>query len=133
MGGVNGVAVSRDMRCLMSVGQNRKLVFWDNGLPGSSAGNATGVLLQQFLAGEEDEGLAIGLSRCGGYLATGGTAGVVRLWRYPSGALLAEGRGHNAVITSLQFSPSDRHLVSGAVDGGVAVWYLDLQSFSRGE
>ena len=112
-----------------SVGQDRKIVFWEND-PRLLASNGTGVLFQQHLDGETDEGLAISISNCGRYLATGGTAGVIRVWAYPSGARICEGNGHNAAINSVAFSPNDKQLISGAADGAIIVWYLDFNSSS---
>jgi WD40 repeat protein len=130
MGGVNALVVSRDLACIMSVGQDRKLVFWANERLENKAtlSDTPGVLKQQYIDGEEDEGMAIALSGCGGFIATGGTAGVVRLWTYPGGVMVSAGRGHNTTITSLAFSPGDRQLVTGAVDGCIIAWYLDLTS-----
>lgn len=129
MGGINGLALSKDGLTTVSVGQDRRLVFWDNCLDHAPA-NATSVLRQHYLDGELDEGIAVAISHSGLFVATGGTAGVIRIWAYASGALLCEGRAHNAIVTGLSFSPNDKLLVSSAVDGAIAVWYLALEEAS---
>lgn len=127
MGGINGIVLSKDLNCTVSVGQDKKIVFWDNDMQlAKTLSKSTDVLHQQFLDGENDEGMSIALSSSGRYIATGGSAGVVRIWTYPAGALVSEGHGHNAGICSLTFSPNDKQLISAAVDGGVAIWYLSM-------
>jgi WD40 repeat protein len=129
MGGINGIQLSKDLSCTISVGQDRKLVFWDNDLQSTSGlSKTTNMFVQKHLDGENDEGLAVATSHSGKFVATGGTAGVVRIWSYPSGVFVVEGRGHNAVIQALAFSPDDKQLISGAIDGGIIIWYLALSS-----
>lgn len=62
-------------------------------------------------------------------VATGGTAGLLRLWHLqlePSVALHRgqEVRGHSRAITSVAFSLDDKQLVSVGEDGGIFVWSI---------
>lgn len=50
----------------------------------------------------DDEGLCLAVSHDGRYFATGGTAAVVKLWRYDNANLISEGTGHSENITGLR-------------------------------
>lgn len=131
MGGINGIVLSKDLNCTVSVGQDKKIVFWDNDLKLlNTLSKSSNVLHAHFLDGEIDEGLTIAMSNSGRFIATGGTAGIVRLWWYPSGTMIASAEGHHAAIHSVTFSINDKQLVSAAADGAVIVWYLDFEGFS---
>lgn len=131
MGGINGIVISKDLNCTVSVGQDKKIVFWDNDLKlVNSLSKASNVLHSHFLDGENDEGLTIAISNCGKFIATGGTAGVIRIWLYPSGSLFVSAQGHNAAILSLTFSVDDKQLVSAAADGAIILWYLNFEGYS---
>lgn len=60
-------------------------------------------------------------------VVTGGTAGLLRMWRLqlePSLALhrAHEVRGHSRAILSVAFSLDDKQIVSVGEDGGIFVW-----------
>ena len=63
-------------------------------------------------------------SNNGRYVATGGTAGVVRLWDLNTFALLSECSGHSNTINSLKFTPDDKQIVSGGEDGSIFLWCI---------
>ena len=131
MGGINGIVISKDLTCTVSVGQDKKIVFWDNDLKlMNSLSKASSVLHSHFLDGESDEGLTIAISNCGKFVATGGTAGIIRIWLYPSGSMIASAQGHNAAVLSLTFSMNDKQLVSAAADGAIILWYLNFEGYS---
>ena len=50
----------------------------------------------------DDEALSLAVSHDGRFFATGGTAAVVKLWRYDGAVLVAEGKGHSGAITDLR-------------------------------
>ena len=114
MGGINGIALSADERFVLSVGQERRLTYWDM--------NKMEPSRQFFLDGESDEGKAVTLSHSGRLVATGGTAGTVRIWDFETSELLAAGGGHSGPITSIVFSPDDKQIVSVAEDGSIILW-----------
>ena len=63
MGGINGIVLSKDERFLLSVGQERRLTYWD-------------MTKQEparlfFLDGESDEGKVLAISYSGRLIATG--------------------------------------------------------------
>ncbi|HEY7699348.1 MAG TPA: protein kinase, partial [Vicinamibacteria bacterium] len=67
-----------------------------------------------------------------GLVAAGGVDGSVRLWDVDSRRRLASFRtaihqraGHEALVTSLGFSPDGAFLASGHVDGNIHLWSLD--------
>jgi tetratricopeptide (TPR) repeat protein len=67
-----------------------------------------------------------------GLVAAGGVDGSVRLWDVDSRQRLASFRtdmhqraGHEALVTSLAFSPDGAFLASGHVDGNIHLWSLD--------
>ena len=74
--------------------------------------------------------IQINRSRCGKIVATGGTAGVMRVWDYSSGRLINSSGGHSGPILAISFSPDDRQIVSVAEDGSIILWcvYRDDRS-----
>lgn len=125
MGGINSIAISKCQNFTISVGQDRKLVVWHNG--------HNDIIASQFLDEENDEGLSLALSHKGDTVATGGTAGIVRLWhvQLPSAQnpqspvsihYLCQASGHSKAIHSLSFSFDDKQIVSVGEDGGIFVW-----------
>ena len=63
-------------------------------------------------------------SHDGVLLATGGTAGKVRIWDYATRQQLSSALSHSARINSIAFSPDDKQVVSVGDDGSVVVWYI---------
>ena len=66
-------------------------------------------------------------------VAVGGVDGLVRLWDIDARRKLASFRtelhqrtGHEALVTSLAFSPDGAFLASGHVDGNLHLWSLDM-------
>lgn len=49
-----------------------------------------------------DEALALAMSHDGRFFATGGSAAIVKLWKYDNADLVFEGNGHSGVITGLR-------------------------------
>ena len=120
MGGINAVAISKDEQHLLSVGQERKLVYWGV--------NSVDAVHHQFLDGtadgETDEGKCISISNDGSLIATGGTAGILRIWDFKSCTLISEAAGHSSTISSITFSPDDKQIVSVGYDGSIFLWSL---------
>lgn len=50
----------------------------------------------------DDEGLSLAVSHNGRYIATGGSAAVVKLWGYEAANLIFEGVGHSGAIAGLR-------------------------------
>jgi WD40 repeat protein len=70
-------------------------------------------------------------SQSGSLLATGGSAGILRVWSFrdsnpPELHMLTESRreGHSRAITSIAFSHDDKEIVSVGEDGGIFVWCI---------
>ena len=79
-------------------------------------------------------------SHSGDIIATGGTAGIVRLWSTTTGSStgsttgtstgsitymsIANLTGHSAAVTGLSFSPDDRQLSSVGEDGCIFIWNI---------
>eukprot|EP00611_Tribonema_gayanum_P032523 TRINITY_DN9777_c0_g1_i1.p1 TRINITY_DN9777_c0_g1~~TRINITY_DN9777_c0_g1_i1.p1 ORF type:complete len:614 (+),score=249.53 TRINITY_DN9777_c0_g1_i1:165-2006(+) len=115
MGGINGVALSKDESLVLTVGQEKRLTQWD--LRAQAPVSVTDLSRDM-----SDEALGVAVSHNGRFVATAGTAQVVKLWDLASRRLLAEGRGHSGSVTALSFSADDRQLVSAGLDGNVLVW-----------
>ena len=122
MGGINCFAIApRENNRFLSVGQERKITYWDIRKP-----QPENLLESSPYKGESDELMAIAVSANNQYFATGGSLGVVRIYDFASGAFLTECRAHSNVITALRFSPDDKQLVSTGRDGLVVVWNFFL-------
>ena len=113
MGGINAVCLSKDQLQVLTVGQEKKITYWD--LRETNP-------VQQVAKAHEGEATCIAVSRNGDFFATGGTDQGVMVWDYATGGHLATGGGHSGTVNSLQFSPDDRQLVSVGNDGCVFVW-----------
>jgi len=66
--------------------------------------------------------LCVCSSHSGRYVATGGTAGVVRLWDLYAFKVISEVTGHSNAINSLKFTPDDKQIISGGSDGSIFIW-----------
>jgi WD40 repeat protein len=70
--------------------------------------------------------LSLSRSHDGKMVATGGSMGVLRLFRLQLSPVAlhrsTEVRGHSKPITSLAFSLDDKQIVSVGEDGGIFVW-----------
>lgn len=97
MGGINNFAVSPvDSNAFLSVGQDRKITYWD-----IRKSQAQGSIDSSPNPGESDELLAIDIQKSGKLFATGGLMGVVRIYDYQSGRFLCDARAHSSAILSL--------------------------------
>jgi WD40 repeat protein len=96
---------------LLSVGQERKITYWD--MRQTEPLNLVSIGFEQ---------LCVTCTSNGNILAVGGTDRVVRMYDTLEYALLAECVGHSNSVLSLKFSPDDRQLVSTGADGCIMVW-----------
>lgn len=62
------------------------------------------------------------ISRSGEFMATGGTDGHVRIWRFSSLKSVYTLKGHSKEVDDLDFSPDCKMLVSISKDGQALVW-----------
>lgn len=71
----------------------------------------------------KSRGKRCALSPCEELLALNGEDGqTLEVWNITSGAQIAELTEHQSLITTVVFSPSGEHIVSGDVDGKLVVW-----------
>ena len=123
MGGINSISLAPlDNNKFMSVGQERKITYWD--LRKSSAEN---ILNSSPYIGESDELNSVAISNSNKYFAVGGSSGVMRLYEFSTGKFIADCKAHSAAISSIAFSSDDRQVVSTGRDGLIAIWNLYLQ------
>mmetsp|Transcript_19000 Transcript_19000/g.62460 ORF Transcript_19000/g.62460 Transcript_19000/m.62460 type:complete len:90 (-) Transcript_19000:1655-1924(-) len=87
MGGINSFALLPDQLQVVSVGQERKLSFWDLREPDPIQSIAL-----------EGEALALSISSSGNFIVTGGKSQVLQLWLFEGGNRLADGMGHSGSI-----------------------------------
>lgn len=123
MGGINDFALSRDENHIISVGQERKILIWDN--------RQNDLIFSRFIEEENDEGLSIALSHDGKYFVTGGTQGILRLWEVNFSDIsvkqLHSVAGHSKAITSVAFGLDDKQVISVGEDGSILVWWFFTQ------
>jgi cilia- and flagella-associated protein 52 len=122
MGGLNCFAISPlDNNKYMSVGQERRITYWD-----LRKVSAEAVLDSSPYKGESEELNSIAISNSNKYFAVGGALGVLRIYEFSSGKFIHECKAHSSEILSVSFSPDDRQLISTGKDGLVAIWNLYL-------
>ena len=72
---------------------------------------------------QKSGGKKCALSPCEELLALNGEDGqTLEVWNITSGARIAELTEHQSLITTVVFSPSGEHLVSGDIDGKLILW-----------
>ena len=104
MGGINGFSVSpTDSNKFLSVGQDRKITFWD-----IRKSAAEGSIDSSPNPGESDELFAITVQNSGKLFATGGSMGVVRIYDMTSGQFITDAKAHSSSILCLKFSPDGK-------------------------
>jgi WD40 repeat protein len=122
MGGVNDFSIApSDNNKFLSVGQERKITYWD-----LRKTQADAVLESSPYRGESDELLSICISHNNKYFVTGGQLGIVRIYDFSNGSFIAECKAHSSTITCVKFSPDDKQVVSTGRDGLVVVWNFFL-------
>lgn len=65
------------------------------------------------------------ISLNGKLMATGGTDGVIRVWKFPRMKQLMEFKKHTKEVDDLDFSPDSKKLVSIAKDGLGVIWDIE--------
>ena len=118
MGGINSIALSPlDQNKYISVGQDRKITFWD-----IRKSQAEGTLESSPNPAESEELMSVAIQSTGNLFATGGHNGVVRIYDLATTQFLTDCRAHSSAIMSIQFSPDGKQIVSTGMDGLVAIW-----------
>lgn len=120
MGGINSVVLSKDQSHIISVGQEKKINYW--GIASPDAAHTQ--YLDSVGDPESDEGRVICISNDGRFIATGGTAGILRLFSYESSTLLSEASGHSGTISSIAMSPDGKQIISVGEDGSIFFWLV---------
>ncbi len=122
MGGVNCFSIApADNNKFISVGQERKITYWD-----LRKSQADAVLESSPYRGESDEVMSICISQNSKYFVTGGQLGVLRIYDFSNGQFITECRAHSSTITCVKFSPDDKQIISTGRDGLVVVWNFFL-------
>jgi WD40 repeat protein len=85
----------------------------------------TGLLLQTLRGHSRDiYAAAFSPSDNGRWVASAGEDSAVKVWDSHTGHLLHSFRGHTGLISSLEFSPDGRRVISGSRDHTVKFWDL---------
>src|SRR6266852_1855063 len=89
----------------------------------------SGAVLQDSVFTEPfDAIMAVTLSSTGKYWAAGGRRGEVRVWREAGQMLHLSWQAHTDLVLSLAFSPDERLLASGSLDGSVKLWEVESRA-----
>lgn len=92
----------------------------------------TGTAVENFRALDTFQSV-VAYDPLGGFLALGGTDGVVQLWDVPNRASLGVLRGTSAAITALVMSPDGQTLLAADAEGNLTAWdFATLQLQSTG-
>lgn len=119
IGGINAFTLSKDETLIMSVGQEKRLTCWECFGPNP--------IYAQPLQAEEDEGRCVVVSPNGQWLATGGSAGVLRIWKVGTWEKVLNLNGHSGGINSISFSPDGKQIATGGDDGCIFTWNVTYQ------
>lgn len=65
------------------------------------------------------------ISKSGQYWATGSKRGEVRVWREAGQTLHLAWQAHTDIVVSIAFSPDERTLASGSLDGSIKLWDVE--------
>jgi len=85
--------------------------------------NLSGALLRECTFTETfDAILAVAISRTGQYWAAGSRRGEVRVWREAGQTLHLAWQAHTDMIWTVAFSPDERTLACGSLDGTLKLW-----------
>jgi WD40 repeat protein len=117
LGLLSKVAVSPDGR-MLATGGDSTVRLWDT---------TTDKELAVLQAHPEGRGTGWGIQSLtfapnSRVLATGGNAGLVKLWSVPAGELMATLKGHTNWVWTLAFSPDGKRLASGSTDLTARLW-----------
>ena len=122
MGGINSFAIAPlDNNKFISVGQERKITYWD-----LRKTNAEAILESSPYKGETDELNSVAISNSNKYFAVGGAAGVLRIYDFSSGQFIIDCKAHSGPITAVTFSGDDKQVMSTGRDGLIAIWNIYL-------
>lgn len=83
------------------------------------------LLRESFLTETFDAIFAVAISRNGQYWAAGSKQGDVRIWRKPDEILLRVWQADPDIVISLAFSPDERTLATGTLNGGLKLWDVE--------
>ena len=67
------------------------------------------------------------VSHSGLWIATGGSAGVLRIFRMGNWEKVLTLPGHSGAINSISFSPDDKQIATGGDDGCIFTWNVLYQ------
>ena len=98
MGGINCITLSNDETQVLTVGQEKRISFWD-------LREHNPIRVTNLTEDMSDEALCVAVSHSGKIVATGGTAQLLKLWDFEMVTLLATGVRHSGTINDLKFSP----------------------------
>src|SRR5438874_7296189 len=88
--------------------------------------NLSGALLRECVLTETFDAIwAVTISRNGQCWAAGSKRGEVRVWRDAGQTLHLFWQAHTDLVLSLAFSPDERMLASGSLDGSIKLWDVE--------
>ncbi len=91
--------------------------------------NLCGTLMRECVLSEAFDAItAVAISESGQYWAAGGRRGEVRMWREAGQMLHLAWQAHTDLVLSLAFSPDERLLASGSLDGSVKLWDVESRA-----
>jgi WD40 repeat protein len=114
---MNGLSLTKNQTLVATVGQEKRVTLWD-------LRDHNPIRCADLSPHHDDEALAVAVSSDGKWVATGGTAQVLKLWDAETLSLVASEAGHSGTVVDLKFSPDDKQLVTVGADGIILVWNL---------
>ncbi len=125
MGLITDIAFTPDGKRLISASDDKTIRIWD-----LEIGKTVEVIRGQISRGPSGKIRAMALSSDGNWLAAGGVlpngapngGHHIRLYDFRTGQLAKLLQGHKGAVGSLAFSPDNKLLISGDVDGTAIIW-----------
>lgn len=124
MGGINNFEMMGDgtESTFISVGQDRRITWWDLRAPKSVANISSDPQNKADLA---DELFALSLDSQNRHLVTGGKLGIVRAWDIRQRSFLGGTIAHSKACTHLKFSYNDKLVISTGEDAQILTFKLE--------
>lgn len=105
-------SIDKEIKNKTDTNENKKLTF----------NFVAGDIVKTDFSSQDPVQRVVRVNRDGKFVATGGTDGKVRIWKFPSMSLHKTLEGHSKDIDDVDFCPFENKIVTVAKDGLAIIW-----------